>query len=130
VTPAPWLSTPFFASPIPARSPMGAYRGLAAKCPANGSRESPVSFRERVGPQRPPVDRANPSPVFGPMWLAGYLPALNYANQPTLPWSWLAPPVLRALYPAARCALPRLRPLTISRSSAILRADEPEGRRR
>ena len=58
-------------------------------------------FSQAGRPNQLPVDRANPSPVFGPMWLAGYLPALNYANQPTLLLSWLAAAVLRGGVPGS-----------------------------
>ena len=47
------------------RSPMGAYRGLAAKCPTEGFRESLVRFRADRLPHQPHVCRANPEPVFG-----------------------------------------------------------------
>jgi len=59
-TPVRASLVPFFASPIPARSPMGAYRALVAKCAPDGFRESLARFRADRPPNQPHICWANP----------------------------------------------------------------------
>jgi hypothetical protein len=113
------------------RSPMGAYRGLAAKCPTEGFRESLVRFRA----DRPPTSLTSVgrilSPFLGQSALArkqhhlfGLRQSAHWASSCNLVSSNLTPPRgARAEFVAPHVTHGRKRPQSVAGASPVRQFD-------